>query len=154
MNGLVNKIMNNSQQCDDVLQEGFIKVWKNINDYEPHKSGLFTWMYTIIRNTAIDHLRREGKRKIQSLDSDVYDNVRFSQNAMISDVGLIKKINSLDPKYKQIIELVYLEGYTQQEIADELKLPLGTVKTRVSTALKLLRSALTFFIYLLTSFFK
>ncbi|MEO6190688.1 MAG: RNA polymerase sigma factor [Saprospiraceae bacterium] len=146
MNGLVSKIIDREEIVEDVLQEGFIKVWKNMSEYNPDKSALFTWLYTIIRNTAIDFLRRENNRKIQGLDSGVYNDMKFSQSSNISDVGLIRNLNTLDPKYKEIIELVYFQGYTQQELANEFKIPLGTVKTRVSTALKILRTILNVFI--------
>jgi RNA polymerase sigma-70 factor (ECF subfamily) len=58
----------------------------------------------------------------------------------------MQKINSLDTKYKDLIELIYLQGYTQQEVSDEFKIPLGTIKTRISTAIKLLRNALNLLI--------
>lgn len=60
----------------------------------------------------------------------------------ITDPALMNKINTLDPKYRELIDLVYLQGYTQQEIADEFGIPLGTVKTRISTAIKMLRNIL------------
>ncbi len=138
-NGLIVKMLDDEEAAEDVLQEGFIKVWKNINEYSPEKSSLFTWLHTILRNSAIDFLRRQNKRKIQKIDSGVYDNINFSQQTNIEDSGLIKQIQSLDTKYKEIIEQVYFKGFTQQEIAEANNIPLGTVKTRVNTALKLLR---------------
>jgi RNA polymerase sigma-70 factor, ECF subfamily len=74
--------------------------------------------------------------------------------AKITDVGLEQKIKQLNPKYHEIIEMIYLKGYTQQEVSDILKLPLGTVKTRVNTALKILRNILAFLIILMLTLIK
>ncbi|MBK9271523.1 MAG: sigma-70 family RNA polymerase sigma factor [Saprospiraceae bacterium] len=146
MNGIVVKILNREDLIEDALQIGFTKIWKNLNEYSPEKSSIFTWLLSIFRNTAIDILRKENNRKIQSIDSSVYDSVNFSVQSNIIDSGLMQKINSLDPKYKDLIELIYLQGYTQQEVSEEFNIPLGTIKTRISTAIKLLRSALNLLI--------
>ena len=119
-----------------------IKIWKNISDFNPERASLFTWMFTIIKNSAIDLTRRESNRKIQSLDSGVYDSMSNSVEANISDVALIQKLKQLDPKYQELVDLIYLKGYTQQEVADELNMPLGTVKTRINAAIKMLRKIL------------
>jgi RNA polymerase sigma factor (sigma-70 family) len=142
MYGVVFRIVNDSNLADDALQEGFIKIWKNISEFNPERASLFTWMFTIVKNTAIDLTRRESNRKIQSLDSGVYDSMSNSVEATISDVGLMQKLKQLDPKYQELIDLIYLKGYTQQEVADELNMPLGTVKTRINTAIKMLRNIL------------
>jgi len=146
MNGIVGKILIREDLIEDALQIGFTKIWKNLKEYSPEKSSLFTWLLSIFRNTAIDILRKENNRKIQSIDSSVYDSINFSVQSNISDSGLVQKINSLDTKYKDLIELIYLQGYTQQEVSDEFNIPLGTIKTRISTAIKLLRSALNLLI--------
>ncbi len=142
MYGVVNRIIKDSNLADDALQEGFIKIWKNLSEFNPERASLFTWMFTIVKNCAIDLTRREANRKIQSLDSGVYDTMSHSVEANISDAGLMQKLNSLDPKYKELIDLVYLKGYTQQEVSDMLNMPLGTVKTRINTAVKMLRNIL------------
>jgi RNA polymerase sigma factor (sigma-70 family) len=152
--GVASKIVGQQTLADDALQEGFIKIWKNIHDFNPEKASLYTWMFTIVRNTAIDLLRRESKRKIQSIDQSVSDNMANSVEAKITDVGLEQKIKQLNPKYHEIIEMIYLKGYTQQEVSDILKLPLGTVKTRVNTALKILRNILAFLIILMLTLIK
>jgi RNA polymerase sigma-70 factor (ECF subfamily) len=142
MYGVVSRIITDTNLADDAIQEGFIKIWKNISEFNPERASLFTWMFTIVKNTAIDLTRRESNRKIQSLDSGVYDNMSNSVEANISDVGLMQKVKQLDPKYQELIDLIYLKGYTQQEVADLLDLPLGTVKTRINTAIKMLRNVL------------
>lgn len=140
--GITKKILPKSEWVEESMQESFIKVWKNMNDYGHDKGSLFTWLLTIFKNTAIDTLRKESKRQVQILDSGVYNNVKYSENTNVFDPALLEKINSMDPKYRELIDLIYLKGYTQQEVSDQLDIPLGTVKTRISTGLKMLRDLL------------
>ncbi|NOT38168.1 MAG: sigma-70 family RNA polymerase sigma factor [Saprospiraceae bacterium] len=146
MNGIVSNILKKDSLTEEAVQDGFIKVWKNLSEYDQNKSSLFTWLLTIFKNTAIDHLRKESKRQIQSLDSSVYDNMKYSENTNMFDPGLLQKINSMDPKYRELVDLIYLQGFTQQEVCDELSIPLGTVKTRISTGIKMLRDILNILI--------
>lgn len=148
MYGIVLRIVKEQNLVDDALQEGFIKIWRNIPEFNPEKASLYTWMFTIMKNTAIDLIRRESNRKIQSLDSGVYESMTYSVESNISDVGLIQRLKKLDPKYLELVELIYLKGYTQQEVSDALNMPLGTVKTRINTAIKMLRSILSTIIIL------
>jgi RNA polymerase sigma-70 factor (ECF subfamily) len=68
--------------------------------------------------------------------------MKYSVTVEVEDVGLMQKVKQLESKYSDIIDMIYLKGYTQQEVADLLNIPLGTVKTRVQTALKILRKVL------------
>ena len=154
MYGVVNRIVKDTNLADDALQEGFIKIWKNLSEFNPGRASLFTWMFTIVKNSAIDLTRRESNRKIQSLESGVYDNMSNSVEANISDVALMQKLKQLDPKYQELIDLIYLKGFTQQEVADHLNIPLGTVKTRINTAIKMLRNILAAIIILFMLFLK
>lgn len=154
MFGICLRILEENSLAQDALQEGFVKIWKNIGDFNPDIASLFTWMLTIIRNTAIDIARREKNRKIQILSPGVYDNITYSEESQIADTGLMQQINKLEPKYKELIDLIYLKGFTQQEVSDKLNMPLGTVKTRINAAIKMLRTLLSTSFLLVLSFFK
>ncbi|MBK9222307.1 MAG: sigma-70 family RNA polymerase sigma factor [Saprospiraceae bacterium] len=154
MYGVTLRILDEKSLADDALQEGFVKIWKNLTEFNPEIASLFTWMLTIIRNTAIDVARKEKNRKIQMLSPGVYDSISHSEENQISDSGLMQQINKLEPKYKELIDLIYLKGFTQQEVSDQLELPLGTVKTRINTAIKMLRTALSTFMLIVLRFFE
>ncbi|MGB4968793.1 MAG: sigma-70 family RNA polymerase sigma factor [Saprospiraceae bacterium] len=154
MYGVTLRILDEKSLADDALQEGFVKIWKNLTEFNPEIASLFTWMLTIIRNTAIDIARKEKNRKIQMLSPSVYDSISHSEENQISDSGLMQQINKLEPKYKELIDLIYLKGFTQQEVSDQLELPLGTVKTRINTAIKMLRTALSTFMLIVLRFFE
>lgn len=139
--------------AEEAIQEGFVKVWKNLAEYQSEKASLFTWMLTIVRNTALDLLRQENRHKNQNINPGVYDSINYSVESQISDIGLMNKVNKLDSKYKELIDLIYIQGYTQQEAADHLQMPLGTVKTRINAAIKMLRTMLATFFHFINECF-
>ncbi len=143
--GIILKIISQDEETsEDVLQEVFIKVWKKITTYDPLKGTLFTWMLNIARNTAIDKVRTLKNVSIQSIDNNVHSVDKIHQHKSVEDkIGIKEIVNKLKPEYKTIIDLAYFGGYTQEEIAEELKLPLGTVKTRARAALIELRKVIT-----------
>ncbi len=141
--GVVLRIVQSEAIAQDVMQDAFIKIWKNGTSYDKSKGKLFTWLLNITRNTAIDKTRSahfRGNGRIQSIDSFVDDtNPSFSHEMETNHIGVRKKVDTLEAKYKTIIDLIYFNGYTQREVAEHLKLPLGTVKSRVKIALRTLR---------------
>ncbi len=145
--GVACQVVKSEELAQDVLQDTFIKIWKNASTYNQSKGTLFTWMLNITRNTAIDktrsiHYRNSGK--VQSIDHFVNNaSAVFSHEMNVSHIGIRKKTEILEEKYRTIIDLVYFNGYTQKEVSEELGLPLGTVKSRVKIALRELRRALS-----------
>lgn len=143
--GVVLRIVHSREIAEDVMQDTFVKVWKNAASYDRSKGRLFTWLVNIARNTAIDKIRTvkfKENRKTVSLDRTVYESERHAAEMQISDVGLQRVINSLEEKYSRLIDLLYLQGFTQKEAAQALDIPLGTVKTRSKAAIEQLRSLL------------
>ena len=124
------------------MQDSFCKnLEKKIDTYNPQKGTLFTWILNISRNTAIDKIRSPEYRRMinkTSLDSDTQTNGKHD-NIQVDHIGLHKVVESLAPEYQEVINIIYFKGYTHQEAADELGLPLGTLKTRVRIALRELR---------------
>ena len=135
--GIVLKILNRDEEtAQDVLQDAFLKIWKNVESYNPAKGTLFTWMLNITRNTAIDKLRSLKRVSIQSIDNNVHMvDVQHNHTMVIDKIGVKEVLNTLKPEYKTLIEMAYYGGYTQQEISEKLDIPLGTVKTRIRAAL-------------------
>ncbi|RZS71144.1 RNA polymerase sigma factor [Pseudobacter ginsenosidimutans] len=140
LNGVIMDILQDEEAAGDVLQEVFIKIWKQIEQYDATKGRLFTWMFNIARNAAIDATRRkEWQTKKQRYSVNEYTFLPDKSPHPSEDAGLRRLIQSLKAEYKVLIELSYFQGYTQEEIAEILKLPLGTVKTRMRTAILLLK---------------
>jgi RNA polymerase sigma-70 factor (ECF subfamily) len=132
--------------AEDLLQDSFVKIWQKIDTYDETKGTLFTWMLNIARNTSIDHIRlRKNEFNKKLLHDDILLNEYFHPcidlgNANRLDYISIKNIAAaLDDKYAIILDLIYFEGCTYEQVAKLLKLPLGTVKTRGRMALTLLK---------------
>ncbi len=140
------QIVRSEDIAKDLMQDAAIKIWKNIENYDENKGRLFAWLLRICRNTALDKIRTAKFKYIaqskQIDDEAVYNNSAHSVEMNIPDSGLQQTIQRLDKKYQQVINLIYLQGYTQQETANELDIPLGTVKSRVKIAIRELRNLL------------
>lgn len=141
LNGVIVGIIQDTEVAGDVLQEVFVKVWRQIEHYDPGKGRLFTWMYNIARTTAIDTLRSKDWKNSQRNNSLTEDYALLPDNnpSPADELGLRKIIQTLKEEYKVLVELSYFEGYTQEEIAGMLNIPLGTVKTRIRAAILQLR---------------
>lgn len=140
--GIVLKIVRSEDVAEDVLQDTFVKIWKNIHSYNSAKGTVFTWMLNIARNTAIDRLRKMqnlNKAKIQKQGEHVNNPDRQRSTINTNTIGLIDEVEKLSPEHRLMVEYIYFSGYTQQEVADELDMPLGTVKTRIRSAVGELR---------------
>lgn len=141
---IVLNIVPDRDLANDVLQEVFIKIWKQIETYDTIKGRLFTWMLNVARNASIDAVRSKGYQKNQQsreLTENVYD-AGGSTETNIDRIGLRKLVHSLKPDYRVLIELSYFEGFTQDEISKMLEIPLGTVKTRMRSALTQLKQVI------------
>jgi len=133
--GIVLNIVRSEMVAQDVLQEAFVKIWSKGVSYDPLKGTLFTWMLNITRNTAIDKQRMEETR---SKNSEKNTPEGF-MDLQIDHIGLNTEVGKLEEKYRKVIDLIYFEGYTQEEVTEALNIPLGTVKSRVRIALRELR---------------
>ena len=140
---IINQIVADKDTASDVLQEVFVTIWQKMAMYDSAKGRLFTWMLNIARNASIDKLRSKGYRdglKNQPLAENVDTSIAISVQAVTSDVGLKKMLAKLKEEYRTLIDLSYFQGFTHDEIARILGIPLGTVKTRIRTALSQLRT--------------
>ena len=140
--GIVNSIVTDKEIANDVLQNVFINIWRKIESYDASKGRLFTWMLNIARNASIDEVRSKGFRdsqKNQSL-SEIVDVPGAVTAPSIDDVGLKKVLTKLKGEHSILIDLSYFQGFTHEEISKALNIPLGTVKTRIRSALIQLRT--------------
>jgi RNA polymerase sigma factor (sigma-70 family) len=146
MYGVVRRIVPEEEAAQDILQEVFLKMWNHFGSYDASKGRLFTWMVNIARNLSIDFTRskayKSGKKNQSLSDSVNKINRQQSVSQQTDQIGLKGFVGKLKPEYKEIIDLLYFGGYTQEEVSKELNLPLGTVKTRTRSALQQLRELL------------
>ena len=144
--GVVARILPSEDIAEEVLHDAFLRIWDRIDSYDPQKGRLFTWMLNIARNLAIDKSRSKEISKarktgdIENLVDGIDRNRSESQHEDV--IGLKEVLNQLPDEQKFVVDYLYLRGYTQSELADEFGIPLGTVKTRLRSAMIALRSKL------------
>ncbi|WP_316835828.1 RNA polymerase sigma factor [Pedobacter nutrimenti] len=141
--GVISRIVLQQEIAEDLLQETFVKIWNSAELYDASKGRLFTWMMNIARNLAIDKVRSKDFKNT-SKNQDIENNVDFidaqSRVTFNADIlGLKDLVTALKPEFKNVLDMVYFRGYTHVEAAEELDLPLGTVKTRIRMAIMELR---------------
>lgn len=141
--GIISRTIKSPELAEEVLQITMLKAWDKIGTYKQDRSSLYTWLAAIARNASIDKIRLKSfsnQQKTDSIEASVYEYGSVSLTQSSLDVK--KLLGQLDEKYQAVLRLVYLEGYTQAQVSEKLGVPLGTVKTRIRTALSILRSEL------------
>ena len=141
--GIIFRIVQQQEIAEDLLQETFVKIWNSFSSFDSTKGRLFTWMVNVARNLSIDKLRSKDFKN-NAKNQDIENTVNFidEQNATALNpdtLGVRDLVKQLKPEQKAILDLVYFRGYTHVEAAEELGLPLGTVKTRLRMAIITLR---------------
>lgn len=140
---IITQFVPDNETANDILQDVVVTIWKNIDKYDPAKGRLFTWLHTLTRNATINTIRSKNFKvhfKNESLADVVYMNDnKMSLEQNINLIGLRKQVHLLRDDYKNVLELSYYNGFSQEEVAKTLNIPLGTVKTRLRNALIELR---------------
>ena len=141
------RLLGDQQKAEDVTQEAFLSLWQHAGSFDVAKGSLRGWLMTIVRNRAIDVLRGRGARSevplielapVYGSGPDPWQAVAASLEAQ----AVREAMASLPVEQRQVVELAYFGGYTHREIADVVRLPLGTVKGRMRLALEKLHSYL------------
>ena len=150
--GLTTRILRSHSDAEEVLQEVFVRVWTRAATYDERLGAPVAWLTRIARNLAIDRFRSRRARGDQVTQTAEGVDPPASRGSVVtsgmpsSDVLLVDSVRSaihaLPPAQRELIEAAFFEGYTHQELADRLSLPLGTVKTRIRTGLMTLRERL------------
>lgn len=147
--GLVLRIIKDQDLASDVLQEGYVKIWNHAGEFRPDKATAITWMGAIMRNQAIDQLRRTANRpsipepveELHWLADDADDPAELADRAR-QDQRLHACLDTLEEEQRQAMLLAYFRGLTHEEIAQHLNRPLGTVKSWLRRGLLRLKKCL------------
>jgi RNA polymerase sigma-70 factor (ECF subfamily) len=145
VHALTLRILSDSMLAEEATQDTFLKLWSRARLYLNERGSLLLWLMTIAKRTALDRLRLEARRPMLS-DSNDPDDIW----QLIPDLDTVPEearwrslyfaVQSLQPEYRQVIELAFYQGLSQSEMAEVLGWPLGTVKTRVRAAMEHLRA--------------
>lgn len=129
--------------ADELAQEVMIKVWNKAHTYKPEAAAVSTWVFTLARNARIDYLRRNGRFSTEIDPTDLFNSLedqgpdpfQLAQQQKAQQ-RVHEGLKALPIEQSQVLAKIYLEGKSHQETANELELPLGTVKSRVRLALQ------------------
>ncbi len=138
--GVAKKVVRDEELAQDVLQESFVKIWKKSDTYDASKAKLFTWLFRITRNTAIDKLRSVNTKSDKEIQMDVSDVYNLGVESIKPElIDVRENLDKIENKYQIVLEALFFHGMTQQEASDELDIPLGTIKSRLKIGLRELR---------------
>lgn len=143
------RVLNDAGSAEDVVQEAFLSVWRRASTYHRDRGSVRTWVCTIVRNRALDRLRGRAGRARQDLaleqapirvtsGSDTWDQV----SEVLEREHVSRALSQISVEQRETIELAYYGGYSQTEISDRMRVPLGTVKGRTRLAMRKLRGLL------------
>jgi len=134
--GFILSIVRSRNLAEHILQDTFVKIWRNVASYDKSKGSLLTWLLSIARNSAIDATRSAHYKyyvKTENLDEITH---QPGDNTLNTDhVDVRNMTNRLNEKYRTVIDLIYFQGYTQREAAEVTGIPVGTIKTRLRRAI-------------------
>lgn len=137
----INKLVFDDELAKDLCQEVFIKAWKNKDSYDPARGQLYTWLINIARNHCKDYFKsRQGCFKRNSISLEFYTEGVLRSSTISSDKmevhNLLKQLTS---EKREIINLLFIEEFTQSEVAKLKNMPLGSIKTKSRSAIQQLR---------------
>jgi RNA polymerase sigma-70 factor, ECF subfamily len=139
VNGLALRIVRDTADAEDVVQEVFVQVWRQASRYDPKRGSPEAWLCTMARTRALDRLRRRSSRR-EETEENAPPSAAVPRNE--ERLAVREALQGLSEDRRRALELAYYEGLTQTEIAFRLGEPLGTVKTRIRTAMIRLRERL------------
>ena len=138
--GVAYKVVKDEELAQDVLQESFVKIWQKGDSYDSTKAKLFTWLFRITRNTAIDKLRSLSTKSNKEIQIDVSDVYNLGvENIRPEFMDIRQNLEKIETKYQVVLDALFFQGMTQQEASEELNIPLGTIKSRLKIGLRELR---------------
>jgi RNA polymerase sigma-70 factor (ECF subfamily) len=143
------KQFGNDAHANDLVQETMTNVWRKAHLYDESKGAATTWIYTVMRNASFDHLRKQKSKDEQTLGDDIWpienalaeDNLNqdtFDDHLLSQQVE--KLVDTLPPNQQEVLRGVYFQQLSQEQLARQLGVPVGTVKSRLRLALEKIRS--------------
>ena len=130
-------------EAEDLVQETMVRIWTKAHQYRSTVGSVSTWVYTIARNLRVDNARSKvGGISWCSCEEVMEAPLPTDGETQVDALMLLDRVGQLSPEQLPVIELAYLDGLSQSEISSRLKVPLGTVKSRIRLAFQTLRHAL------------
>jgi RNA polymerase sigma-70 factor (ECF subfamily) len=138
--------------AEDTAQDVFLRLWRTPQAYDPARGRFVSWLVSVARNRAVDEVRMRGRRRLREVGENANpedppdgraEDPQLAVQVQADRLAVRRALLTLPEEQRTALELAYFSGLTQQEIAERLQQPLGTIKTRTRLALKKLRQALS-----------
>jgi RNA polymerase sigma factor (sigma-70 family) len=143
--GLSLRILRDEALAQDAVQEGFLSVWRTAPRFVPERARASTWILTLVHRRAVDLVRREERRRAESLELAPEPTVSGADDdawLRLQRERVQAALRQLSDQQREALELAYYGGFTQSELAERLGQPIGTIKSRMFTGLSRLRELL------------
>lgn len=146
--GVAMRIVRGRDLADDVVHDAFIRIWRHAGDFDPARGSARAWMFTIVRNTALNMIRGRGREVPVDAErlAEVPDSAADPSDVMerVADADALKVcLERLEPIRRTSVLLAYVDGYSHPQIAARLNVPLGTVKAWIRRSIFALKECLT-----------
>ena len=138
------RILGDRAEAEEVLHEVFVEAWKQAPTFDPERGSVRAWLTTRMRSRCLDRCKSAGRSRSVALDQAPEPRVHHNEDPSLArDRARVRQeLGALPPEQREVIELGYFEGLSSSEMAERLKIPVGTVKSRVASAMARLRAAL------------
>lgn len=140
--GLAKRILREQREAEDVVHDVFLELWRRSSTYRPEAASVRTWLLLMIRSRCFDRRGSAARRLTVALSGADHVEAPASSDDSLDRNRVAPLLASLPPNHREVIVLGYFEGLSSSEIAEELAVPIGTVKSRVAAALATLRRSL------------
>jgi RNA polymerase sigma-70 factor (ECF subfamily) len=139
------RILRDESEAEDVMQEIFVQIWRDAERFDRTRASVKTWLFTIARSRSLDRYRSRKTIRKRIEEGSEEDLHQIASSEDVQDTTIMQKyvsnaLNQISKEQRLVLELSYYEGLTQEEIAERLGEPLGTIKSRIRAALIKLRS--------------
>ena len=147
---LAERIVRRMHLAEETVQEAFLALWRNPDGYDPERGSVRAWLLSTVHHRAVDLVRREEAQRRRALEAVPEREEPDHAAEVVEEIGaraerasVREALQQLPPDQREVIELMYFGGRSQSQIAQELDLPLGTVKSRTLLGMRRLRAALS-----------
>jgi RNA polymerase sigma-70 factor (ECF subfamily) len=139
------RILGTEREAEDLLHDVFLEAWQHVREYDPLKASVYTWLAVRLRSRALDRLGRAEARRTRSLeDTSEMPVVALDGSARALDgIAVRRALDQVEANVRKVLELTYFDGFTAREIAEQMAVPVGTVKSRLARGLSALEALLS-----------
>ena len=142
------RLLGDERVAEDVVQDAFVRFWRSPGAFDPHRGSLRTYLTLLARSRSLDVMKSERARRAREKRDEPREIVDLRDDPAVKAVGnaeiaeVVRAIGNLGPDQRAVIERVYFNGHTCRQIAEDLDIPEGTVKSRIRLGLQHLRAAM------------